>query len=95
MRASRYPGQRRLWDRAKTTSTTQRLSLPGQSQRHLTEKSIVWSCVSWKSAFRNRSVMTLRNRSVMKKHTLTHSFRACVTKRHILRPSYHPDHVSL
>ena len=36
--------------------------------------------------FRNRSVMTLRNRSVMKKHTLTHSLRARVTKRHILRP---------
>ena len=38
MRASRYPGQRRLWDRARATSTTQRLSSPGQSQRHLTEK---------------------------------------------------------
>ena len=43
---------------------------------------------------RNRSVMTLRNRSVMKKHTLTHSFRARVTKRRTLRPSYHPDCVS-
>lgn len=38
MRASRYPGQRRLWDRARATSTTQRLSSPGQPQRPLTEK---------------------------------------------------------
>ena len=44
--------------------------------------------------FRNRSVMTFRNRIVMKKRTLTHSFRPRVTKRHILRPPDHPDHVS-
>lgn len=59
MRASRYPGQRRLWDHAKTTSTTQRLSSPGQSQRHLTKKYSLELRVSRKSAFCNPNTPTV------------------------------------